>query len=83
MISFTFKDGSFVVEPVVTAADLDMLDGGAGCGARLRPQPIMPTDCVAIAPQVAGVVWDQPDQVCRGQADLVGPGMRTLASLAG
>lgn len=54
MITFIFKDGSFVVEQVASVGDLDGLDGNAGCCARLRPLPIMPSDYAVVVPQLAG-----------------------------
>ena len=76
MLTFTFRDGNYVVEPLVSVAsvapvdsvasvasvasvgDRDSLDGGAGCGARLRPLPIMPSDYAAVVPQLAGCLED-------------------------
>ena len=70
MLTFTFRDGNYVVEPLVSVAsvapvdsvasvgDRDSLDGGAGCGARLRPLPIMPSDYAAVVPQPAGCLED-------------------------
>ena len=70
MLTFSFRDGNFVVEPLVSVAsvaseasvawvgDRDSLDGGAGCGARLRPLPIMPSDYAAVVPQLVGCLED-------------------------
>ncbi len=82
MLTFSFRDGNFVVERVSSVGDLDSLDGDAGCGARLRPLPIMPSDYTAVVPQVAGYVEDQLDQARATLGGVVEVRVRTLERLA-